>query len=509
MQNNLFDVVTSMDAPRNVFDLSHDVKLSSKMGQLLPIGVFEALPGDKWTVKADAFVRFAPLLAPIMHKVDIGFDFFFVPNRLLWDEFEEWIQGQSESVMPFISANAGDNTGRVSDYMGLPAMRANTQINILPYQAYTKIYDEYYRDQNLQAEVTQDLVSGNNTSTHRAGFQGFPLNVAWKRDYFTSALPTPQKGDAVTIPLIDQNTVDVEYRVDGDPTLIRSASSGNLPAGTASVDHTNGNINVGGLNMILDPNGQMFVDLNAAASDIVTLRRAFKLQQFLEDLMRGGTRYTEYLRHIHNVVSSDARLQRPEYFGGSRTTMAISEVISTADTSASSGAPVGYLGGHGASIGSSGYNGIYCEEHGYIVVMMHVRPETAYQEQVPKHFLKDDYLDYYIKHFAHIGEQEIKNVEVYGQHTDPDGTFGYTPRYADYKYINSRVAGDFRNSLDFWHLSRQFTGDPALNSDFITCDPDTRIFAVTDPTEDHLWSQVYFDMKVVRSMPKFGNPKLV
>mgnify|MGYP006272809479 CR=1 FL=1 len=504
---NIFDVVRGENPGTNRFDLSHEVKLTHKMGQLIPLTWLELNPGDRVSIDPEVMVRFAPMLAPVMHMCNINVEAFAVPMRVLWEDWEDFITGETELDVPYLTNLSGLAEGDLGDYLGLPPSMDDTiEVSAFPVQAYLKIFDDYYRDQNLVNEKAAPLDPGRN-AIHENVAKGAPLRRAWHRDYFTSALPTAQKGDTVTIPLTDTGALDVQYRIDGDSNLIRNATNGNIIDGSLSAGSVTGELRTIGDTAVLDPNGQMFVDTNVNAASIIDLRRAFKLQEYLELLSRAGSRYTEYISSMFGVRSSDGRLQRAEYVGGIKHQAVFSEVLSTADTvSGSDGNVIGAYGGHGVGLLGGHAGNFYAEEHCIFMAILSVTPRTGYSQGIHRTWLRKEPTDYYIPQFAHIGEQAIQNVEVHANHTNLDGTFGYAPRYSELKYMNSRLAGQFRTSLDFWHLNRQLPTNVALNEDFIECDPDTRIFAVE--TGDHCWTQSILNIKVDRKMPRFGNPKL-
>lgn len=523
---NIFNSVKFPSVDTNRFDLSHDVKLSFSMGELIPTCVMDCIPGDSVSINVENMLRFAPLISPVMHKVDVTTHFFFVPNRLLWAEWEKWITGESDVSAPSITVGSGDVSlvveGSLADYIGIPTGTYEEPIALSPmaFAAYLKIWDEYYRDQNLQTEVFVPLVPGNNAD-YEAWLASSPLHRAWQHDYFTSALPFAQKGDAVQLPLTTSQTVPVELTqnsggavsntsgwvdVNGDAynTTVTIANA----SGPTPIDHsTQGNV---GDYLRYDPRDSLVVDVQAEATDINTLRRAFKLQEWLEKNARGGTRYVENILAHFGIKSSDARLQRPEYIGGSKQNMVISEVLATAQ-STDDGVAIGQMAGHGISVGGGNRFNYRCEEHGYIIGIINVQPVTAYQDGLHRSFSRLSRLDYAWPTFANIGEQEVLQKEVKARvanNTDPNRIFGYVPRYAEYKFLNSRVAGEMRSSLNFWHLGRIFATDPALNEVFISAFPSTRIFAVTDEDQDHIYAHIFNNISAIRKLPKYGIPSI-
>lgn len=520
---NIFNSIMLTKPSSNVFDLSHDVKMSFNMGKLYPIMVNEVVPGDKFNITSNIMLRFAPLIAPVMHKVDCYTHFFFVPNRILWSGWETFITGsKSEAETPAFPyfADVDENVKSLTDYLGLPvSVGAIDRVNALPYAAYQCIFNEYYRDQNLEDEINYKLDDGDNSSRFATDFSLLRTR-AWQHDYFTAALPWAQKGDAVTIPIGNFTDVGVVMTADDEQTYWRASDgtttvpAGNYPVGSQNLStSTSGASNIdNGKYVKYDPNGTLVAqtsELEAEASTINDLRRAFKLQEWLEKNARGGTRYIESILAHFGVKSSDARLQRPEYIGGSNTPMTISEVLQTSESATS---PQGNMAGHGIAVGGSKSMNYYAEEHGFIIGIISVRPKTAYQNGIARQWSKFDRLDYYWPTFAHLGEQEIKNREVYYNTSgpqDPDATFGYTPRYAEYRYTDSRVAGEFRENLDYWHLGRKFDDQPLLNAAFIKCEPSRRIFAVEAPDgEDTIYSHVYLQIKATRKMPRYATPMM-
>ena len=529
MKKNIFKTVPMRRPKLNAFDLSHDIKFSFDMGQLVPYTAMKCVPGDIFHINVENMLRFAPLVSPVMHRINVTTHFFFVPNRILWSDWDDWISGESEVEHPYIQLPVNGDPGTVLDYLGYPnkatgAMNADA----FPVAAYIRIYNEFYRDQNLVTKLDGDvLVAGNNPDTFTiAG--GSPKLRAWNHDYFTSCLPFAQKGDAALLPLGTFSDVDVlldiqsspnagmivrdsagdpiDYATDGRLSVEASGSQGQLSTfevGTSNYDLS-----------YIDPNSNLVADtssLEAQAADINTVRRAFRVQEWLERDARGGTRYIENIFSHFGVASSDKRLQRPEYICGSFQRMTISEVLSTAETLTPSddsvANPVGQLAGHGISVGSGKRCKYRCEEHGWIIGIINVQPITAYQQGLHRTMSQFTREDYYWPSFANIGEQAVLNKEIYALSANPDDTFGYIPRYSEFKYMNSRVAGDFKDTLDFWHLGRIFNSEPTLSSGFILSSPSKRIFAVQD-TNDSIYAHCFVNVKAIRPMPKFGVPTI-
>lgn len=521
---SIFSKVAMPRPQTNTFDLSHDRKFSGKIGELMPITVMEAVPGDKFNIKATNLTRFAPLITPIMHQASVYCHFFFVPNRILWSNWEDFISGGEDGLadptFPTINITTSSNgyaVGALADYLGLPTGSQLSNVSAMPFAAYQKIYDDYYRDENLIDKVDVTLSDGSQSGADTIEL-GTMRKRAWQHDYFTSALPWTQRGPEATIPLGTTAPVSWDYNpsvgtlmksvVNDAPissitfdsaSALKTNSAGELLASIPSLTPVN-----------VDNSANLVTDLSGAtASSINDLRRAFRLQEWLERNARGGARYIEIIMAHFGVRSSDARLQRPEFLGGSATPITISEVLQTSDTSQTT-TPQANMAGHGVSVGSSNYVSYKCEEHGYIIGIMSVMPKTAYQQGIPKHFKKLDKFDYYWPSFANIGEQPILNEELYHQNNPTDTeTFGYTPRYAEYKYIPSSVHGEFRSTLDFWHMGRIFGSKPTLNQDFIECNADDieRVFAVPDGQE-HLYVYLHNEVKATRLMPYFGTPTI-
>lgn len=471
---------------RSKFSLSNTKLLSCDMGELIPFGLTEVLPGDSIQQATTCMVRFSPLLAPVMHTVNMQISHWFVPHRLVWEDFEDFItggpDGNDASVFPTITFGGGSGAavGSLADYLGVPPSVNNLEVSALPFRGYALIFNEWFRDQDLQTALTIDLTSGADTTTNTT------LQTAnWEKDYFTAARPWEQKGPAITIPLGDTAPVElVPHTENTNFNTIRNASTGNFPGSTVALQAlaTTGNLREsGGVNFALDPNGRLRTDLSgASAITINLLREAFALQRFEEARARFGSRYTEYLRYL-GVTSPDARLQRPEFLGGGRYPVQFSEVLQTAEGTS----PVGELRGHGIGVARSNRYRRFFPEHGYVFTLGTVKPKTIYSNGLFRTWNRRTKEDFFQKELQHIGQQEILNKEVRAAHASPNGVFGYTDRYAEYRGAESSIAAEFRTTLDFWHFARQFTSDPALNSTFVKCVPTEEPFAV--PSTDTLY----------------------
>lgn len=504
-QNKIFESTAQDKVRKSAFDLSHTKALSGVMGELIPTMVTEVIPGDEFNIQQENFVRLAPMLAPVMHMINITTHFFFVPNRIIWDEWEDFItggkDGTSEPVMPMRELDQVASVAlyeKLCDYMGLPSVSASgtstLKISELPFRAYQSIYNEYYRDETLNNEV--DLTSVQVLEIRKS---------SWQKDYFTSALPFLQRGAEIGVP------IQLEYAATSQLyTTAGSAATDVTDMGSSLINN-----NLRGI-IAATPETLRIENLSDTDLDftINELRTSSALQRFLEKQATGGYRYTETLRNHFNVTPSDARLQRPEYIGGGKNPVVITEVLSntqTVDPADGSSVlnPVGEMAGHGVSSGQTISANYKAEEHGFIIGITRVLPETQYFQGIPKFFLYDDKFDYAWPELANLGEQPVLNCELYYDSDDDtynNATFGYQQRYAQYKFIPSTVHGDFRTTLKYWHLAREFSSQPALNGDFVKANPSTRIFNVTD--EDHLWIQILNKVKALRPLPYFSNPQL-
>lgn len=470
---------------RSKHSLSHYKLLTCDMGELVPIGMHEVLPGDSIQHATSALVRCAPLLAPVMHPVSVRIHHWFVPYRLIMDSWENFITagptGTSAPAWPTITLPNPTTVGSLADYLGIPNALNAPVVSAMPFRAYAKIWNENYRDEDLETPLTIDITDGPDTTTSTA-----LQHVSWEKDYFTSSRPWEQKGPTVTIPLGQTAPVKTSATdtVTGAQAAARhlTTAGGNPPTGTA-LSFTGGPGQIHASGTATSGTGastypsNLYADLtNASAITVNALRQALALQSFEEARARYGSRYTEYLRYL-GVKSSDARLQRPEYLGGGRQTIQFSEVLATA-ASTTPATAVGEMKGHGISAMKSNRYRRFFEEHGIVMSLMSVLPKTMYVQGIARHWNRRTKEDFWQKEFQHIGQQAVKNKEVYAASAAPDGTFGYQDRYDEYRRTENTIAGEFRTSaLDYWHMGRVFASEPALNASFVKSVPSKRNFA--------------------------------
>ncbi|AXH73485.1 MAG: major capsid protein [Microviridae sp.] len=489
---------------RNKFSLSYQRLLSCRMGQLIPIGLTEVLPNDTIQHATTGIVRCAPLVSPVMARCDVRIHHFYVPTRILWENWEDFItggpDGNDDSVLPTVSSgSSGFVEGSLADYFGLPTGVPNLSVSALPFRAYNLIYNEYYRDEDLIDPVAIGSGDGSDTVTNLQ-----LLNCAWEKDYFTSARPWTQKGNAVSIPVGQGSAISATISSDGAFKLggFSFSTQGGSDKSWKS-DVSSGSFNTQAYTSGL----KVDVDGTAGSIDVSDLRLALSLQRFQEARARYGSRYTEYLRYL-GVISSDARLQRPEYLAGGRSPLQFSEVLQTAQGSN----PVGSMAGHGLTALRSNRYRRFIEEHGYIVTLMSIRPKTVYKDMIPRTWLRRTKEDYFQPEFQHIGQQEVYNKELNANSENPNGVFGYQDRYNEYRYHESSVSGEFRSTLNYWHMARDFAGDVALNGDFITCNPTDRIFAAPGTESDKndtIYCFFNHSIQARRAMVKVANPKII
>lgn len=483
------------------------------MGTLMPCMCLEVVPSDKVMIEHESILKFMPLVSPPMHRMDAFIHTFFVPNRILWENWNNFWTNTKDPItgllpaVPTLTQGTG-SWSKLSDYLGIPIPIGDEEeiVSALPFAAYQKVFNEYYRDENLQTtgywdDTLTPLVDGSNDA------QITELNAlrlrAWEHDYFTSALPFAQKGDPVTLPLAGFNDTPIKHNLTGTTGTTESEwDATTIPGGTPTQVTAS---QVESENTALDEFDLYADNADLSVSTTINdLRRAYKIQEWLERLARAGSRPVETLLSIFGVQNQDARLQRPEYICGIKTPVSVSEVLNTSDTAS---APQGNMSGRATAFinGKRGYYNV--KEHGFIISIMSILPRTSYQQGLERFWMKTDPTEYANPILAHLGERAIKNKEIYAFQGAPgEDTFGYTPQYAEYKYMSSRVAGQMRTTLSSWTFSRIFGTAPALNGLFISAVPRMDPFAVTDPNEDHLVIHVYNKVKALRPLPQFGTP---
>lgn len=510
-----FAKIESPNIKRSTFDRSSGYKTTLNAGKLYPVFVDEALPGDTFNVKATMFGRLNTPLVPVMDNIKFDMHFFSVPCRLVWDNWQKFM---GEQVDPGDSIDylipTLDTTGEsfaedsVFDYFGLPTKVSDLQdISALPLRGMNLIWNQWYRDQNLQDSVTVNKGDGPDALTDYT-----LLDRNKRKDYFTSSLPFAQKGDAVAIPIGDSAPV-IRDTSTTNAALAYRAVAGTLSGSTAMEIDGSGNLKqTSGTLLNIDPNGTMLADLSSAtAATINALRLAFSTQRFLERDARGGTRYIELIKSHFNVDSPDARLQRPEYLGGSSVPVNIVPVAQTSEST--TGNELGKLGGVGTfTVNQNGFVKSFTE-HEYIIGLVSVRADLNYQQGVSRMWTRQTRFDLYWPSFAHLGEQAIENREIYAQGTSADtDVFGYQERYSEYKFKSSLITGQFRSnhssSLDIWHLAQDFSSLPLLNSSFIVENPPIDRTIAT-PDEPQFKLDCYFDNKTTRPMPVYATPSLM
>lgn len=544
---------TRIDLSRSTFDRSSSVKTSFNAGDIVPFFLEEVLPGDTFNVKSSKVVRMQTLLTPMMDNVYLDTYYFFVPNRLVWQHWKEFNGENTESAwipettyeVPQITSPAGTGwaVGTIADYFGIPTGIPNLSVSALPFRAYALVINEWFRDQNLQDPLVVPLddatVAGVNTGTFVSDVAkgGKPYIAAKYHDYFTSCLPAPQKGPDVLIPsatageypvvprsnvvpdsLLDGTRYSAKiYDADDDASKTRAGIGFYVSADGLTGTQTTGILNTpsGRTGSVPVINNLWAVASGGLGATINQLRLAFQVQKLYERDARGGSRYIEILKSHFGVTSPDARLQRPEYLGGNRVPININQVIQQSGTQSGT-TPQGTVVGMSQTTDSHSDFIKSFTEHGFILGVMVARYDHTYQQGLERFWSRKDRFDYYWPVFANIGEQAVKNKEIYAQgNAEDDEVFGYNEAWADYRYKPNRVTGEMRSayaqSLDVWHLADDYSSRPSLSDSWIREDKANidRVLAVQSSVSNQFFADIFVQNRATRPMPVYSVPGLI
>ena len=488
---NVFNRTGAIVPKRSMFDLSYRKTLTCDMGQLIPIVCDEMVPGDLFEMGNEIVVRYQPLVAPILHEVNVYTHYYFVPYRLLWSQWEEFItggaDGQSSAVLPRWSPT-NNAEGSLWDYLGLPTGVVPTDALPVDFirRAYNFIYNHYYRDENLQTAVAE---------TNEA-----ILYRAWEKDYFTSALPWQQRGIAPALPISGITTAIWPDAVGTGDTVLTN------PTVNLSENRLDFHMDTPTLRWYQLLNHNVVNLASATTFNVSDLRLAFQIQKWMERNARAGVRYTEFLRSHYGVAPRDERLDRPEYIGGSKAPVIVSEVLQTSSTSTT---PQGNMAGHGLSADKAYIAKYHAQEFGVVVGLMSIMPRSAYQQGIDRQWLRRSRYDFYSPEFANLSEQGIERAEIYATTSANENRtiFGFQGRYDEMRFKRSMVCGKMRSTYDYWHLGRKFASSPLLNEDFIKCVPSKRIFA--SQSEPGIIANVGNMIRALRPMPIMSSPGMI
>lgn len=568
-----FETVPIKKPALNVFNLSHDVKATYNFDKIYPFLCHPVNPGETFNVRAEVFMRTMPLLAPVMHNVDMFLYFFFVPNRLLWnakrkEDWKTFITGgekgdfgdhgykdnpSADFVLPhfnyaqFIGSPDLCSEKSLLDYMGFPTRRSTDTrpisssktepISSLPFRAYQCVWNEYFRNQNLQNEIEFSYDSGLETGANIAKLFAI-RKKCWEKDYFTSCLPFQQRGEAVMLPI--GSTLDFTMSANGSTEVNKIAKrvgaldqlydlkllegstpdEGYLGSNETAPSQVAETVKLVGSTSV---SSGTISFTGAGIGTITDFRYCLRLQQWLENNARCGSRYIEQILAHFGVMSSDSRLQRPELLGGGKIPLLFSDVPQTsadAETPDGVNSVQGNLAGKGLLYGKTGGFRKYFEEHGILLGLCCIIPRTSYCQGIPRYWRAMDKTDFYFPEFAHLSEQAVLNSEIYYNPTEsaaatpdvgPDGVFGYQGRFVEYRYIPSTVHGELRTSLQQWHLANVYSQLPRLNASFVEAKTRANVWAIediADGKDDPFVAQIHLDVKAVRPMPKFAVPSL-
>ena len=515
VMTNQFDQVPQADIPRSSFNLSHGIKTTFDADYLVPIGVWDVIPGDTWNVSTSHFIRLTPTATkhPLLDNLSVTLHYFFVPYRLVWENFEKFMGSQDDpgDSIDFTIPTTGASSTPVSeqtvaDYMGIPlgANLDTTRVNSLPFRSYRLIWNDWYRDENLQDSITvitNDGPDGNGSG----GYLDAPLKRGKRFDYFTGALPFPQKGTAVSIPL---GTTAPVVGIGAESTLLSIAND--TTGDNRILDLTNTHVS---WDTASGTGDSLYTDLTSATNATINdLRLAFQTQRLLERDARSGTRYVETLKAHWGVTSPDFRLQRPEYLGGGTSPVNVSPLAQTsAQPTPATDDTLGQMAGIGTSQGTHGFTKSFVE-HGVIIALANAHGDITYSQGIDRYWNKSTRYEMMYPTLTGIGEQAILNKEIYVQGTSADeDVFGYIPRYEEFRFLNSKITGLFRpdasGTLKSWTVTEEFASLPTLGASFIEANLEPQLDdVIAIPSEPQFIADFYHKIKAARPLPTYGVP---
>lgn len=531
-QFNHFEEMQGQERPvgqKSTFDLSHDYKTSFKMGWLIPFLCEETYPNEDWNCSNQVDLQFSPLILPIMHRVNVETMYFYVPNRILWDGWEDFITGKDTATLPphvlFGGFSDTWENSYLGNYFGLPQVQltnwtdSDIAINAFPFAGYRKIWDEYFRRPQVQDEIFFPLIAGSNAGL-ASSVNALPLQKNWNMDYFTSALPEPQAGEEILIPLISEDLSDVAWVPTQTGTEFGPSQWKQFDGSLGLIENLQFQAAGGGHRLTGGPSGnEYYLDIQQTAATLAELREAVRLQEFMEKLNRTSFRYPEMIKGFFGVDPMRGTIQDPVFLGMSQGQVSVADVLQTAETRSNSSdaviAPLGSYAGYARFQDAGSTISYSTEEHGFIFGLICVSPRSSYGVTglERKWWDRQTYLDYAWKEFAEIGDEAIQDQELFLDATDlsiRDDVFGYTGRYNHLRYRNDYYTGQMGSDFADQHLGREFGNAPALNTAFLRCEPRVEdVFqGIADNGDHEIRAHIWNNVVVSRGLPKFGIPQM-